>query len=116
MMDVHGINRIVFDTTGRDHIEMINKIKTITEVSKGDDKENLTSDTEIKNIVKEANGLVLGLNVNFQVLTHEGTNRTIVQMKDSITDEVIKEYPPSEMLDVIAGIWEQAGIIIDRTE
>ena len=115
-MDIHGINRIVFDTNNYDRVEIINKIRNITEVSKGDYKENLISDTELKNIVEEANGYVLGLNVNFQVLTHEGTNRTIVQMRDLVTDEVIKEYPPSEMLDVIAKIWEQAGILIDRTE
>ena len=30
------------------------------------------------------------------------------------TKEVIKEYPPEETLDMIAKVWEIAGILVDE--
>ncbi|WP_083432830.1 flagellar protein FlaG [Alkalibacterium sp. 20] len=47
---------------------------------------------------------------------HEGTGRTLVQLVERETNEVIREIPPEKMLDVIAGIWKWSGITVDRTE
>ncbi len=45
---------------------------------------------------------------------HEKTNRVTIKMVDKETKEVIKEFPPDETLDMIARIWEVAGIMVDE--
>lgn len=45
---------------------------------------------------------------------HEGTNRVMIRIVDKDTKEVIKELPPEKTLDMIAKVWEMAGILIDE--
>ena len=45
---------------------------------------------------------------------HEKTNRVTIKMVDKDTKKVIKEFPPEETLDMIARIWEVAGIMVDE--
>ena len=45
---------------------------------------------------------------------HEKTNRVTIKIIDKDTREVIKEVPPEKTLDMIAKVWELAGILIDE--
>ncbi len=45
---------------------------------------------------------------------HEKTNRVTIKMVDKETHKVIKEFPPDETLDMIAKVWEIAGIMVDE--
>ena len=45
---------------------------------------------------------------------HEATNRLTIKIVDKDTKEVIKELPPEKTLDMIAKVWELAGIIVDE--
>ncbi len=45
---------------------------------------------------------------------HEGTNRVTIKLVDRDTKELIKELPPEKTLDMIAKIWEMAGLMIDE--
>lgn len=45
---------------------------------------------------------------------HEGTNRVTIKIVNRDTKEVIKELPPEKTLDMIAKVWEMAGILIDE--
>ncbi len=45
---------------------------------------------------------------------HEETNRISITVKDSDTDEVIKEIPPEKALDMLAKAWELAGLMVDE--
>ena len=38
----------------------------------------------------------------------------MVKIINSTNDEVIKEIPPEKILDIIAGLMELAGIIVDE--
>ncbi len=44
---------------------------------------------------------------------HEKTNRLTVKIIDKKTKEVVKELPPEKTLDMIAKVWEYAGLIVD---
>ena len=112
MERITHINRILFDAR-QNYLE---QNPTATKTNDLDNTEITNEKTDLKRIVSEANKYVVGLNTEFSIETHEGTNRTIVKLIDLQTHEVIKEFPPEEMLNVIAGIWEQAGILVDRTE
>lgn len=45
---------------------------------------------------------------------HEATNRVTIKIVDKSTKEVIKELPPEKTLDMIAKVWELAGILVDE--
>lgn len=45
---------------------------------------------------------------------HEETNRVTIKIVDKDTKEVIREFPPEKTLDMIAKVWEMAGLLIDE--
>ncbi len=45
---------------------------------------------------------------------HDGTNRVTIKLVDKETRELIKELPPEKTLDMIAKVWEMAGILVDE--
>ena len=45
---------------------------------------------------------------------HEETNRITIKIVDKETKETIKEFPPEQTLDMIAKVWELAGIMVDE--
>ena len=45
---------------------------------------------------------------------HEDTNRVTIKIIDKNTKEVVKEYPPEKTLDMIAKVWEMAGLMVDE--
>ena len=45
---------------------------------------------------------------------HEETNRVTIRLVDKETKETIKELPAEETLDMIAKVWEMAGILVDE--
>ena len=45
---------------------------------------------------------------------HDKTNRITIKIIDKKTREVIKEFPPEKTLDMIAKVWEMAGLMVDE--
>ena len=45
---------------------------------------------------------------------HDGTNRVTIKIVDRTTKEVLKEFPPEQTLDMIAKVWELAGLLVDE--
>ncbi|MBE5857617.1 MAG: flagellar protein FlaG [Lachnospiraceae bacterium] len=45
---------------------------------------------------------------------HDETNRVTIKIVDKDTKEVIKELPPEKTLDMIARVWEMAGLLVDE--
>ena len=45
---------------------------------------------------------------------HEATNRVTIKIVDKKTKEVIKELPPEKTLDMIAKVWEMAGLFVNE--
>ena len=45
---------------------------------------------------------------------HEETNRVTIKIVDKNSDKVIKEFPAEETLDMIAKVWELAGVFLDE--
>ncbi len=45
---------------------------------------------------------------------HEGTNRVTIKIVDKQTKKTIKELPPEKTLDMIAKVWEMAGLLVDE--
>ena len=45
---------------------------------------------------------------------HDATNRVTIKIVDKDTQEVIREVPPEKTLDMIAKVWELAGLLVDE--
>lgn len=45
---------------------------------------------------------------------HDVTKAVMYTLKDSNTEEVIAEFPPEKLQDMIAKMWELAGLVIDE--
>lgn len=45
---------------------------------------------------------------------HEKTKRVSIKIVDKETQEVIREVPPEKTLDMIAKVWELAGLLVDE--
>lgn len=44
----------------------------------------------------------------------ETTNRISITIRDKETDEIIRQVPAEETLEMISKLWEQAGILVDE--
>jgi len=45
---------------------------------------------------------------------HDETNRISITVRDTDTDEIIREIPPEKALDMLAKAWEMAGLLVDE--
>lgn len=66
----------------------------------------------IKNAVDKINKEYGNTEAVFSV--HKATNRVMIKIIDKDTKKVIKEFPPEKTLDMIAKVWELAGIMVDE--
>lgn len=69
---------------------------------------------QLKKAIMEMNRRINNSNEEAVVGVHEDTNRIMIKIMDKETKEVIKEFPPEKTLDMIARIWEMAGILVDE--
>jgi len=74
------------------------------------------TDEEVKAAINQANkrSKTLFGHANAEFSYHEATKRISVKIVDQDTNEVIREIPPEETLDMISKMWELAGIIVDE--
>lgn len=70
------------------------------------------NDDSIKQAMKELAKKQANFTSEFGI--HEKTHRVTVKIVDKKTKEVIKELPPEKTLDMIAKMWEYAGLIVDE--
>jgi flagellar protein FlaG len=67
---------------------------------------------QIKKAIEDINKKATSSEAIFGI--HEATNRVTIKIVDKETKEVIKELPPEKTLDMIAKVWEMAGILVDE--
>ncbi len=76
------------------------------------EQHNQASDEKIKKAVEELNKKMRNSEAVFGI--HEATNHVTIKIVDKETHETIKELPPEKTLDMIAKVWEMAGILVDE--
>jgi flagellar protein FlaG len=81
--------------------------------SEDEQRENTKAENDaIKKVVENINKNSTNSEAVFGI--HEGTNRVTIKIVDKDTKKVIKELPPEKTLDMIARVWEMAGILVDE--
>ncbi len=69
---------------------------------------------QVKKAVEELNKKMFNQNSEAVFGIHEKTNRVTIKIVDKTSKKVIKELPPEKTLDMIARVWEMAGILVDE--
>lgn len=64
--------------------------------------------------IEHANNSFEGVFTQFEFSIHEKTKEIMVKILDRESGEVIREIPPEQILDMIAKMWELAGILVDE--
>lgn len=79
-------------------------------------KENEKNLNMVKNAVNKANNTLKQKHARTkcEFSYHEGTKRVSIKVLDKDTDEVIREIPPEETLEMVEKMWELAGILVDE--
>ena len=75
-------------------------------------KQTISENTQIRKAVDEINKKAHNSEAVFGI--HEATNRVTIKIVDKDTKKVLKEYPPEKTLDMIAKVWEMAGLLVDK--
>ena len=77
-------------------------------------KESNISTTEVIDAIEKANKAIVGVQTQLEFSIHEGTKEIMVKVINTDTKEVVREIPAEKILDMVAKIWELAGIIVDE--
>jgi flagellar protein FlaG len=92
------------ETTTKNDGTVVNSVKDVSQLNHD----------EIKNITQEMNKFLQLLNADLKFQLHEGTKQLMVQVVDTKTQKVLKEFPPHELLDTIAKIRDYVGVLLDK--
>lgn len=75
-------------------------------------KQTISENSQIRKAVDEINKKAHNSEAVFGI--HDATNRVTIKIVDKDTKKVLKEYPPEKTLDMIAKVWEMAGLLVDK--
>jgi len=80
---------------------------------------SLKSDAEMDEkqwieVIEKANKAIEGATCSFEYSIHDQTKQIMVKVINRETKAVIREFPPEKILDMVAKMWEVAGIIVDE--
>lgn len=78
----------------------------------GVSKEN--TENHLKSVISVANQKIRMTNTRCEFEYHDTTKRVSIKVIDKDTDEVVREIPPEESLEMVEKMWELAGLIIDE--
>jgi len=77
-------------------------------------QEEEASASMLQAAIKTANKQLVQANRQLQASVHERTQRIMVKVIDTETEEVVREIPPEKTMDLFAKVLEMAGILLDE--
>lgn len=77
------------------------------------DLQNVNDDM-LEKAVEQANKSLAMYDKKIERVVHDVTKTVMYTVKDTKTDEVIREFPPRKIQDMIAKMWELAGLFVDK--
>jgi|GEM_PF-594023 len=76
--------------------------------------DQLVKQAKIESMVEGLNDFLEPVNTSIKFVLHDKLDRYYVKVIDSKTDEVVREIPPEQMLDMYAAMAEFMGLIVDK--
>ena len=77
-------------------------------------KPQLVERADIEGMVEGLNDFLEPINTAIKFVLHDKLDRYYVKVVDSKTDELVREIPPEQMLDMYAAMAEFMGLIVDE--
>ena len=77
-----------------------------------EEERQATGTEAMRKAVDEINRHIKHSEVVFGI--HDKTNRVTIKIVDKESRKVVREFPPEQTLDMIAKVWEIAGIMVDE--
>lgn len=81
---------------------------------KDEKKDKTVSDEILKSAIKNVNTKMEYVGTRCEYSYHEVTNRVSIKVIDTDTEEIIREIPPEETLEMVQKMLELAGILVDE--
>lgn len=103
--------------------EVAQKVPVVNAGDSGNNSPDQGRDAEknanrVKDAVNQANNKLKlkqkHMSTKCEFSYHEPTGRISIKVMDKETDEVIREIPPEETLEMVEKMWELAGLIVDE--
>lgn len=101
------------DDAGRE-VKDVKDSKDIREVKDLKEANEEFNDELLKKSVEQANRSLEMYHRRIDRTVHEVTKTVIYTIRDTETNEVIQEFPPRKIQDMIAKMWELAGLFVDE--
>jgi flagellar protein FlaG len=68
----------------------------------------------LKSAISNANNKLKFKRTKCEFTIYEDINRIAIKVIDRDTEEVIREIPPEETMELVQKLWEFAGLIVDE--
>lgn len=113
LMQFKNTNNTVQNTVG---IKKNNPEDNNIQKSKRDENHSdlNVSAKELIDAIEKANKAIVGVRTQLEFSIHEGTKEIMVKVINTETKEVVREIPSEKILDMVAKMWELAGIMVDE--
>ena len=69
---------------------------------------------ELETVASDLSDFMKTLNTDIEFSIHEKSGRMMVKVVDHKTHDVLKEFPPEELLDTIGAIRDYVGALLDK--
>lgn len=83
-------------------------------VGKEEEIPKVVDEEILQKSVEQANKSLEHYNRVIERSVHDVTHTVMYTVRDTITNEVIQEFPPKKIQDMIAKMWELAGLFVDE--
>ena len=109
-------------TTKAPKIEKLKVQKPETQKTKILDEEAIVTpsekqqenEAEVIKAIEKANSHIRTYDRRMEFSIHDETKQIMVKVIDTENDSVIREIPSEKVLDMVARMWELAGILVDE--
>jgi len=101
-------------TIKRPVIEAVKVETTAKKVKLDENGREIVDDEILKKSVEQANKSLEMYNRVIERSVHDVTHTVMYTVRDTVTNEVIQEFPPKKIQDMIAKMWELAGLFVDE--
>ncbi len=86
----------------------------VEEIKRQQVEEKEVDEKVLDKSIEQANKSLSAYNRRIERAIHETTKTMMYSVIDTTTDEVIHEFPPKKIQDMIAKMWELAGLFVDE--
>lgn len=104
----------VSETRSQEQVSKLETKKVADHTSESDTKANELNEEMMIKAVDQANKSLKHSDRFIKRDVHEKTKTVMYKLIDSKTEEVIAEFPPKKIQDMVAKMWELAGLFVDE--